>query len=629
MSQAATSFAGDLIAERYVVQDVIGTGRSATVYRTLDLQTKTTVALKVLDPLLARDPVTVERFRREVTILRALTHPNVVRVYDAFPEGDVWILCMEYFAALDAKTHLRRVGRMEMGEFLVHAKHITLALAACHRQHVLHRDLKPQNILIGDGTLKLVDFGVSRLTTMADLTRTGTILGTPEYMAPELFATTRSDPRSDIYSLGAVLYEFLTGRPPYAAGSLPELMTRQLRALPEPITEVRADVPRWVESIVLKCLRIDPGDRYQSCEEVLRDLDRGGRAVAGRCDESARAVCVHCRAPRLPGLPFCHCCGRFGIETYESGHHTLVLYECAEPDAVAEFLARLCSLPSPARLRRRLASTPVVLLRDICDGTARALSHELAAFGCDVRFVRGLHRHFQLPRVLHLFAILFLLPVWLVADTVGQRLGLTAAAIVALGLLYWWAARPAISFARLSAGAAGPDPTLVELARGVSQVHDRNLQTTLGHICVGLVRLQTHGASDGAVDLSSVRRLVFTAAEAAGVLERYELYLSSRSLNEIREQRDAVEMRLAAARDAALVDDLLATRAKLGREFDGYQEIQDLYSRAYIALLDLNALLQRLGDAGARREAAVEAELRDLESSLRLDAQPLDDASDR
>src|SRR5262249_51455294 len=153
--------------------------------------------------------------------LRTLTHPHVVRVYDFFRDGDAHVICMELVDGMDAKAYVARFGALPLSEFLPVAKQIVAALDACHRRRVLHRDLKPQNILLtANREAKLDDFGVSRINTMSDLTKTGTVLGTPEYMAPELFVSTKADPRSDLYAIGCILYELLTSRPPHVATSL-------------------------------------------------------------------------------------------------------------------------------------------------------------------------------------------------------------------------------------------------------------------------------------------------------------------------------------------------------------------------------------------------------------------------
>lgn len=604
--------------ERFVVDDVLGRGRSAVVYRALDLHTKTRVALKVLDPLLAHDPVCVARFQREVAIVRTVHHPNIVRVFDVLQERDTWIICMEYVEGLDGKRHLQRFGPLAIPEALTCARQIVSALAACHRQRVLHRDLKPQNILIGaEGTLKLVDFGVAHLATMSALTRTGTIVGTAEYMAPELFTTARPDPRSDIYSFGALLYVLLTGRPPHTAGSLPELMHRQLQREAVTMTAARADVPRWLDAIGRKCLRLDPSDRYQTCEEILQDLDRGERVSPARLDRQDPPGCIHCHTPRIAELPFCAQCGRFGLESFAPGPYSVLLYQCDDTAALAAQIARLCNIAVSTRLRRRMDTLPVVLFENLSEETARALSHELSAQGADVRVTANRLRDFRVPRLLYSLSVLLMLPVWLLAETVTRRLLFTGAAVAVLIGVYRWMSRPLASLPLHERSSTSPlAPLLRELAGAISGLHYRQRKTVLGHATAALVKLRT--APSASVDFDAVGRLVLAGTATAAALERYALYLSSRSLNVIRDRRDAVEAKLAHTRDPAVVEPLLALRAALDAEQTRYLEVQERYARGSLAIFALNAALQRAQTIGSGDPDEAAAELRGLEDELRI-----------
>ena len=198
---------GFTIDNRYWVEGLLGKGRSSAVYRAFDAETSTQVSLKILDPFLSQDPVYLERFRREVSIIRSLSHPGIVKVYAFLKFQEFYVIVMEYFESRNGIAYLDRYGAMPVADFLDVAKKIVSAIESCHKVSVLHRDIKPQNVLISQNKdIKVVDFGISRVNTMSNLTKTGTILGTPEYMPPELFITGRSDTRSDIYSLGCVFF---------------------------------------------------------------------------------------------------------------------------------------------------------------------------------------------------------------------------------------------------------------------------------------------------------------------------------------------------------------------------------------------------------------------------------------
>jgi len=210
---------------KYRLDSVIGRGRSAAVFKAQDSATNTWVAIKVLDPFLVQDPVSVERFKREALALRSLSHPNIISVYSMFDWEDSHCIAMEYFQGENLRVFLDKVGRLTVAQFLPMAGQLIEALETCHEKRILHRDLKPQNILVNErGELKLLDFGISKVNSMSDLTKTGTFLGTPEYMAPEMFSSSLSDGRVDIYGLGAVFYEMLAGK---SASSAPEVTRRR------------------------------------------------------------------------------------------------------------------------------------------------------------------------------------------------------------------------------------------------------------------------------------------------------------------------------------------------------------------------------------------------------------------
>jgi len=599
---------GHTIAGRFVIEAALGHGRSSAVYRALDHHTRTRVALKMLDPFLAQDPVSVERFAREVTILRTVSHPNIVRVYDFLRDGDAHVICMEYIDGLDGKAFLARFGRLALADFLHVARQIAAALDACHRLKVLHRDLKPQNVLItANRDVKLVDFGISRINTMSDLTKTGTILGTPEYMAPELFVSTKADPRSDIYAIGAVLYELLTARPPHVATSLSTIMAQQLRGDVEPIATFRKDIPHWVDAIVSKCLRTDPNNRYQSGYELLRDLQRGERARAAYLEKQPVALCLNCHADRIAGLPFCHQCGHFSQDVYAKGRSSVILYGSDDLDGLANQLRRIFPAAPSAAVRTGLGKPPVVLFSDISRDTAMSVVNELAVFPCELRVTQNLAKDLRLPQVYLGLMLVALLPVFAL-DSFFGRLGLTAACEVLLVWLYRRRVRPLI---RLSANSEPArqraDQHLIDLARRFTALHDPNLKTILGTIASSFLQLRRRLAKAPSVfDADTIATVVSSSVEAAHTLERYETYLSSRSLNDIRDKLAATDLRLRQSQATAGIAALIEAKAKLRREFTDYQAIQELHAKLYISLLNLNTVLRQIEDSFADGGAAPE-----------------------
>lgn len=618
---------GHVVARRFVIESAIGRGRTSAVYKALDGHTNTAVALKVLDPFLAQDPLSVERFVREVQIIRTLDHPNVVKVYDFLRDEDTYVICMELIDGVDGKTWLARSGEMPVAAFLTVATGVVAALEACHRVKVLHRDLKPQNILIAAGPrAKLVDFGVSRVNTMSDLTKTGTILGTADYMAPELFVSSRGDPRSDIYAAGAVFYELLTGRPPYVASSLSTLMVRHAKGEIEPIGSFRSDVPGWLEAVVLKCLRVDPSARYQSCWELRRDLERGERALAVRDARDAGVACLECKRAGVPGLPFCHHCGKLARDLYARGPCSIVLYHCDDVAGFAGQVRRLAPARSTTAVEARLARPPVVVFRGVSERAASAVFEELARVPCDLGIARRLANELRLPRSYVALGVLALVPL-LAAGTVPGRLALTAAGELALAAAYLRQIRPLVRLPEVrDARATYDDAELVQVAGRLSALGDEALKTILANIVRNYLALRDVGNPTTAVcrtqDVSAIVRL---ALDAGHRVEGQALYLAGTSVNTIKARLEAARRRLEEAQTADDAARSVEACTALERELKSYRAVEDLHSRTYIALLNLQALLGRVVEA-TRHEAALDGFGIELDE-LKADFAPKDAAA--
>jgi tRNA A-37 threonylcarbamoyl transferase component Bud32 len=259
---------------RFEIQDVVGQGATAVVYRARDRQLNRTVAVKVLRDMPGMNEVVRERFRREGQAAAGLAHPNVVTVYDAGEEGGVSYLIME----LVEGRPLDQLIKEPKGDLLPLLEKAARGVAAAHERGIVHRDLKPANILVTpSGEPKVGDFGLAHLVeTRTELTRTGTALGTPLYMAPEQVEARSNDisPRTDVYALGAILYELLTGQPPHVAPSLADLYARIVRQDPPPPRKVALGVAPDAETIALKALEKEPARRYVDAREFADDLKR-------------------------------------------------------------------------------------------------------------------------------------------------------------------------------------------------------------------------------------------------------------------------------------------------------------------------------------------------------------------
>jgi len=267
-----------LLAGRYEIIRRVGVGGMADVYLAEDTQLGREVALKILHPQYAGDDSFVERFRREALAAAKLQHPNIVQIYDSGREGDFNFIVMEYVEGQPLKDRLADEGPLEIGEASRIAREVLTALAYAHRTGLVHRDIKPGNILLSeDGKVQVTDFGIARAEAGSTMTQTGTILGTAYYLSPEQAQGLPLDGRSDIYSLGVVLYEMLTGRRPFEGDSPVSIAYKHVREMPKPPTAYRQDLPRPLEAIVLTALTKKPEDRYSSAALMRRDLEAFGQ----------------------------------------------------------------------------------------------------------------------------------------------------------------------------------------------------------------------------------------------------------------------------------------------------------------------------------------------------------------
>src|SRR5690606_28557295 len=231
------------------------------------------VAIKRLHVRFAGDREFVERFRREAQAAASLSHPNVVNIYDVGEDEETHYLVLEYVKGRNLKDILRRYGPLPFRQAAFVARAVAAALAAAHRQGLVHRDVKPHNILITDeGRVKVTDFGIARAASSSTLTETGSMIGSVHYFSPEQARGTATGPASDIYSLGVVLYEMLTGRVPFTCDTPVAVALMHLQEEPIPPSRFRRRLPPRLEAITLRAMQKDPAQRYSSAEEMLADL---------------------------------------------------------------------------------------------------------------------------------------------------------------------------------------------------------------------------------------------------------------------------------------------------------------------------------------------------------------------
>jgi protein kinase-like protein len=365
---------GVVLRDRYEIADEIGRGGFSIVYRARDRRVGADVAIKLLVPPPAAARLARERLRREVQAVRQLSHPNIVAVYDVVDDGPWSFVVMEYVAGPDLAVRVRQRGPLDADAAARLGREITAALAAAHRRGILHRDVKPQNILLApDGRARLTDFGSARLAGQETVTETGGLVGTVAYAAPEQLAGGRGDARADEYALGVTLYYALTGelpaRFPPRGGVAPGGDGHRPRRL-------RPEVPAWLDDVVGRATMPDPDDRFPAIALVADALERGADGTAGAAGtwvSAEKARCVLCRAPEPFGIGVCPRCAR----RTGGGDHVLVFLERTTPGparrAVRDTLEERIGTGASAAGRDAAAAGERPLLQVPAEASARVL----------------------------------------------------------------------------------------------------------------------------------------------------------------------------------------------------------------------------------------------------------------
>src|SRR5579884_3261817 len=282
---------GDLLAGRYELEELVGAGGMSSVYRAHDRVLERRVALKVLHQHFSDDDEYVQRFLREARTVASLSHPNVVTVIDRGEHEGRQFIVFEYVDGENLKQLIQRRGPAPVATALELGIQIAQALSFAHQHGLVHRDVKPQNVLLnGDGRAKVTDFGIARsLDVQHSVTHTGTVLGTSDYIAPEQAQGRAVDEHTDVYSLGVVLYELLTGHVPFAGENFVAVAMRHINDEAAPLAEARPDVPPRVEAAVRRAMAKDPDDRFPTmaafCDELqacLAELQGATQVLPGR-----------------------------------------------------------------------------------------------------------------------------------------------------------------------------------------------------------------------------------------------------------------------------------------------------------------------------------------------------------
>lgn len=285
---------GSTFAGRYEIVEELGRGGMGKVYRANDKKIGEEVALKLLSPSIASDKNMIERFRNELKFARKIAQRNVCRMFDLNEEEGMPFITMEYVPGDDLKSLLKKTGTLTIEKAVSIAKQVCQGLAEAHRLGVVHRDLKPQNIMIdSEGNARIMDFGISRSVKMKGITEAGTVFGTPEYMSPEQVEAIEVDQRSDIYSLGVILFEMVTGQVPFTGESAITVALKHKTDIPPEPAKLNPQIPDGLNRVILKCMKKERKTRYQDIGELLVDLEKL---------EKGEPVTVALREEEKPGV---------------------------------------------------------------------------------------------------------------------------------------------------------------------------------------------------------------------------------------------------------------------------------------------------------------------------------------
>jgi serine/threonine protein kinase/tetratricopeptide (TPR) repeat protein len=275
--------AGQILGGRFEIQEMLGIGGMGAVYKAYDRDIDRVIALKCIRPELAKDPEITQRFTQELLLARQIAHKNIIRIFDVRDSGGLKFITMEYVQGQNLGSLVESKGKLAIAESVALVVQICSGLACAHAEGVVHRDLKPSNIMVEpQGRVVVMDFGLARADNIGQMTQTGAVMGTYQYMSPEQAKGTKADARSDIFTVGIILYELLTGKTPYSADSALASLLKRTQEAAMPASQINSAIPRPLSAIVAKCLERDVAKRYQTADDLLNDLKafHGGSTVS-------------------------------------------------------------------------------------------------------------------------------------------------------------------------------------------------------------------------------------------------------------------------------------------------------------------------------------------------------------
>lgn len=586
------------LANRYQILKELGRGHTSIVYEAMDEVTKQVVALKTFDPLINQDATHVERFKREAEILSKMNHPHIIKIFNSYlspesgmGEGDTKFLVIEKFDGENLKSLIAKSGILSWSSIEKITNQILDTLICCHEKGVVHRDLKPQNILVDQKLeIRLLDFGISRMTTMDDLTKTGTILGTPEYLAPECFSSSHVDLRADVYSLGCVLYEMISSQSPFHSASLHQIFSRKIKGEIKDLRELRPDTPSVWLNLVQKCLHVDPDYRYQNVREIQADIQ--SKKQINVIKKTEAPVCLNCKTHFLLGANFCYNCGKMSMETLSPGEASLIIKSFDNAEVMKKVLFRLCPQINKVDLEKKLQKLPVLLVKNVDSKAAMVLKNEFLAYPVEIQVTNKLPVEFQLPQRYFLLAIFAFLPIFVFEVSLLVKIFIVLLCEFGLYVFYLKKTIPLVSSFK---GKVKPNSVfdLSHMLGKLPEVKDQKLRAILGQILLNQVKMNetlvgTHwemtkelvGFTEKILDLSISRNYVF---------ER----LQSEDLVGLKKKMESLAVQIKNEKEMMKLEGLIHEKGKTTSLYYDYrrlrEENQDFYNFLlnYLSEMDL------------------------------------------
>ncbi len=629
------------LPSRFVVQGLIGRGGMATVWLADDSLAREQVAVKVLLPHLRHDELIVERFRREMAAVRRVGSPHIVAIHDLIETEEVLALVLDYHPGTDLKRLIRRHGALSIERGLGITRQVLQGLQAAHLQGVVHRDIKPHNILLDEqGDAKIADFGLARVDDLVGVTTHTMTLGTPEYLAPELLSSALVDGRADLYSLGVSLYEALTGKLPFRATSPMMLMRmHQEAAVPDPRRLV-AGLPAWLAQLIQRAMAKDPEERFATAAEMLQVIDDPDHSGVGEALAPITAgSCRACGAPLLPQVPACVECGAEPLQLRQlprGGRRVFIEpISWLRPDALTfeqkyKVVAELVDLGAtlqrdPEALELRLRNLPVVVADRLDPDSAAQLAELLIRAGVPAQPGRGGWRD-RLRYLRQLVRPSY----WAVTLTSAAVLGISVLLPPLAPGVFWlqvWGGALALTLVlsardmamRLpplaqfgpgtSAGTVG-DPLLARVASTLRGIHSPRLRALVRRLVGRGLELRLRLAEDEALRAelaTEVDHSLESALQPAHETGLLEDGLAAHDLGDLTEHLQILDERIAAAPDVETTEPLIEAKLELRQRLEQADQAQQQLVLNTSRLLGAQARLSTLLVEVRRRSEGAES----------------------